>query len=94
MADHARTARALAAELLRTENPERVEQLLVAALDAAAQRGYAEGLRAAAGVVRPSETHGLLTHPVRVALESAARALEVGAGVVASGRTWPAKGGR
>lgn len=59
------------------------------ALDAAARRGYAEGLRVAAGVVRPSETHGQLAHPVRVALESAARALDVGAGVVASGRPWP-----
>jgi len=84
----------LVEELSRTENPARIEKLLREALGEARQGGYLEGLRAAAGVVRPSETHGQLAHPVRVALESAARALDVGAGVVASGRSWPPKGGR
>jgi len=85
---------ALVDELSRTENPARIERLLREALDAAARGGYLEGLRVAAGIVRPSETHGQLAHPVRVALESAARSLDVGANVVASGRPWPPKGGR
>ena len=84
----------LVAELARTENPARVEQLLQEALETAYRDGYVAGLRVAVDVVRPSETHGILPHPVRVALETAANTLKAGAGVAASGRPWPARGGR
>lgn len=95
MADHNPAIEALVDELARTENSTRIEKLLREALEAAARRGYVEGLQVAARLTGPSqEQRGHIPAVAVAALEDLARTLQAGAATAASGRAWPPKGGR